>query len=136
MTAFLDSDILVYAALQPDWRSETARELLAAGGVISVQVLNEFANVARRKLRRPWPEMIRRALADLRLLCPPPLPLTAATHEAALAMAVRHGFSFYDALIVASALEAGCTTLLSEDMRDNLVIGERLTLRNPFRKKL
>ena len=90
MTAFLDSDILVYAALQPDWRSETARELLAAGGVISVQVLNEFANVARRKLRRPWPE-IRQALADIRLLCPPPLPLTAATHEAALAMAVRHG---------------------------------------------
>ena len=136
MTAFLDSDILVYAALQPDWRSETAREVLAAGGVISVQVLNEFANVAGRKLRRPWPEMIRQALADLRLLCPPPLPLTAATHEAALAMAVRHGFSFYDALIVALALEAGCTTLLSEDMRDNLVIGERLTPRNPFRGKL
>ncbi len=57
MTAFLDSNILVYAALQQDWRSETARELLAASGVISVQVLNEFANVARRKLRQPWPEV-------------------------------------------------------------------------------
>ncbi len=133
MTAFLDSNILVYAALQPDWRSETAREMMAAGGVISVQVLNEFANVAWRKLRRSWPE-IRQALADIRLLFPPPLPLTAATHEAALAMAARHGFSFYDALIVASALEAGCTTLLSEDMQDGLVVEGRLTLRNPFRQ--
>jgi len=133
VTAFLDSNILVYAALQPDWRSETAREMMAAGGVISVQVLNEFANVAWRKLRRSWPE-IRQALADIRLLFPPPLPLTAATHEAALAMAARHGFSFYDALIVASALEAGCTTLLSEDMQDGLVVEGRLTLRNPFRQ--
>ncbi len=42
--------------------------------------------------------------------------------------------TFHDALIVASALEAGCTILLSEDMEDNLVIGERLTLRDPFRR--
>ena len=132
-TVFLDSTVLIYAALQPDPRSKVAQDLLAQGGRISVQVLNEFANVARRKLRRPWPE-VARALADIRALCPAPLPLTVATHEAALVLAARYGFAFYDALIIASALEAGCPSLLSEDMQDGQVIEERLTIRNPFRQ--
>ncbi len=129
--AFLDTNLLVYAALQPDARSDRARALLAAGGVISVQVLNEFANVARRKLRRPWPE-VKQALADIRSLCPPPLPITLATHEAALGIADRFGYRFYDGLIIASALEARCATLLSEDMQDGQVVEGKLTIRNPF----
>jgi len=128
---FLDSNILIYAALQPDRRSDAARTLLSAGGVISVQVLNEFANVARRKFRRSWPE-ITSALSDIRALFPAPLPLTIATHEAAVTLAERFGFAFYDAVIVASALEAGCTTLMSEDTQDGLVVEARLTVRNPF----
>lgn len=129
---FLDSNILIYASLQPDPRSRIAKDLVAQGGTISVQVLNEFANVARRKMGRSWPE-VEQALADIRALCPAPLPLTATTHEAALALAARHGFAFYDALIVASALEAGCAMLLSEDMQDGQVVEGRLTIRNPFR---
>ena len=128
---FLDSNVLIYAALQPDDRSGIARALLAAGGMISVQVLNEFANVARRKFRRPWPE-IKVAVADIRVLFPNPIPLTVATHEAAITLATRYGFAFYDAVIVASALEAGCSTLISEDMQDGLVVEARLTVRNPF----
>ena len=135
--AFLDSNILIYATLDADGvsrdvRSDVARTLLERGGVISVQVLNEFANVARRKLRRAWPEIMR-SLSDIRALFPPPMPLTLETHVAAVALAGRHGFSFYDALIMASALEAGCTALLSEDMQDGLVVEGRLTVRNPFR---
>jgi predicted nucleic acid-binding protein len=130
---FLDTNILVYAALQPDPRSETARGLLAQRGTISVQVLNEFAHVANRKLRRSWPE-IARALAAIRVLCPPPLPVTAATHEAALAIAGRTGYAIYDALIIASALEAGCGILFSEDLQDGQLIDGRLTVRNPFGK--
>ena len=129
---FLDTNVLVYAALQPDPRSDAARALLRAGGVISVQVLNEFAHVARRKLRRSWPE-IQRALAAVRALCPAPRPITATTHEAALALAERTGYSFYDALILASALEASCDTLCSEDLQDGQVIDGRLAIRNPFR---
>ncbi len=129
---FLDTNVLVYAALQPDPRSDAARALLRAGGVISVQVLNEFANVARRKLRRPWPE-VRHALAAVRALCPAPQPLTVATHEAALALAERTGYAVYDALILASALEAGCDILCSEDLQDGQVINGHLTIRNPFR---
>lgn len=129
--AFFDTNVLVYAALQPDPRSDRARALLLRGGAVSVQVLNEFANVARRKLRKPWPE-VARALADLRVLCLPPQPITLATHEAALGLADRLGYGLYDSQIIASALEAGCATLYSEDMHDGHVIEGSLTIRNPF----
>jgi predicted nucleic acid-binding protein len=78
---FVDTNVLLYASLQPDARSEAARALLARRGTISVQVLNEFANVASRKLHRTWPEIVQ-ALAAIRVLCAPPWPLTVATHEA------------------------------------------------------
>ena len=128
---FLDTNVLLYATLQPDPRSEAARSLLAGRGTISVQVLNEFANVAARRLRRPWPE-IDRALRSIRTLCAPPLPLTVATHQAGIAIATRTGYRLYDALIVAAALEARCNILFSEDLHDGHVIEGRLTIRNPF----
>ncbi len=130
--AFLDTDLLVYAVLQPDARSDRARALLAEGGVVSVQILNEFADVARRKLRRPWPE-VKRALADIRALSRPPLPVTLAAHKAALGIADRLGYRFYDSLVIASALEGGCATLFSENMQDGQVVEGRLTIRDPFR---
>jgi predicted nucleic acid-binding protein len=130
--AFLDTNLLVYAALQPDERSDRARALLAEGATISVQVLNEFANVARHKLRKPWPE-VAEALASIRALCAPPLPITLATHESALGIAARLGYRLYDSLVVASALEAGCATLYSEDLHDGQVIDGKLTVRNPFK---
>ena len=123
--------MLIYATLRPDGRSEAARTLLAQGGVVSVQVLNEFANVARRKLRRSWPE-ITRSLASIRALCADPLPITIETHEAALVLAARTGYQLYDALIIASALEADCTMLFTADLHDGQIIEHRLTIRNPF----
>ncbi len=93
--------------------------------------MNEFANVARRKLKRPWPE-IATVLADMLAIFPKPAPLTRATHEAAIRLATRYGFALYDALIVASALEARCATLLTENMQDGLLVEMRLTIRNPF----
>lgn len=128
---FLDTNVLLYATLQPDPRSETARTLLARRGTISVQVLNEFANVAARKLHRPWPE-IGSALAAIRTLCAPPLPLTVAIHEAGIAIAARTGYQLYDALIIAAALEARSDTLFSENMHDGQMIEGRLIIRNPF----
>jgi len=129
--AFLDTNVLVYALGQQDDRTPAADALLAGGGVVSVQVLNELASVARRKLRMPWPEVVA-ALADIRILCPDPVATTVATHDAALTLAVRLGFNFYDALIVAAALEANCSILYSEDLQDGQVIEKRLTIRNPF----
>ena len=131
MTAFLDTNILVYSTLQDDARHVEAQRLLNAGGSISVQVLNEFANVAHRKLKKSWPE-IELALQLLKLAFPAPAPLTAATNELAVALADQHQFAFYDALIVASALEAKCAKLYSEDMHHGMTIRRTLQIINPF----
>jgi predicted nucleic acid-binding protein len=132
--AFFDTNVFVYAIIQDDPRSDHAEELVAQGGTVSVQVLSEFAAVARRKTKMPWVD-IRRALDGIKILCPDPLPLTLDTHQEALAIAERYGYKIYDALIVASALEARCTILYSEDMQDGQVIDHRLTIRNPFRSE-
>jgi predicted nucleic acid-binding protein len=129
--AFFDTNVFVYAIIQDDPRSNIAEELIAQGGTVSVQVLTEFAAVARRKTKMPWVE-IRRALDGIKALCPDPLPITLDTHKVALAIAERYDYRIYDALIVASALEARCTILYSEDMQDGQVIDHRLTIRNPF----
>lgn len=128
---FFDSNILIYTLASDDPRQTVATGLLAKGGTISVQVLNEFANATRRKLKLTWAE-VAEALTAIRQICAALVPLTVATHEAAIRLAARYGFAFYDALIVASALEAGCVTLLSEDMQDGLLVEARLTIRNPF----
>lgn len=112
-------------------RTAQAEALLAAGGVVSVQVLNELAAVARRKLGMSW-EAIAEALAAIRVLCPEPVRLTIDTHDAALRIASRYGVHIYDALVVAAALEAECTTLYSADLQTDQVIDGTLTIRNPF----
>jgi len=130
--AFFDSNVLIYAMVSGDPRRERAQQLVAQGGVISVQILNELVSVARRKMRMPWEDVIA-ALVAVRILFPPPVSMTIDTHEAALKIARQYGFGIYDALIVASALEARCAILYSEDMQDGQVIDRDLTIRNPFR---
>jgi predicted nucleic acid-binding protein len=128
--AFFDTNVILYAFRQDDKRSQVAETLLAAGGVLSVQVLNEFVAVARRKLDRSWEE-IRHALDILRVFCPEPVSLTVETHERAVQIAERYGYSIFDSLIVAAAINAGASTLYTEDMRDGQAI-DGLTIRNPF----
>lgn len=129
--AFLDSNVLVYA-FTSDSRAAVARSLLQQRPVISVQGLNEFANVARRKLGMGWPEL-REAIEALRTFCPTVVAIDLDTHIEALRLAERYGHSFYDSVMVASALKADCDTLWSEDMQDGMVIDGRLRIGNPFR---
>ena len=129
---FFDSNVLIYAMVSGDSRRERAQQLVEQGGTISVQVLNEFVSVARRKMRMPWEDVID-ALDAIRVLFPSPLPITLDTHEAALKIAQQYGFGIYDALIAAAALEAKCSTLYSEDLQDGQIIEKKLTIRNPFR---
>jgi len=130
--AFLDTSVLIYALAQSDPRTQEAEALLTTGGIVSVQVLNEFARVARTKMKMPW-SGVREALEVIQIFCPEPLPITLITHRAALTVAEKYRFGIFDALIVASALEANCAILYSEDMRDGQVIDGRMGLRNPFR---
>jgi predicted nucleic acid-binding protein len=127
--AFFDTNILIYAVSQ-DTRKQRAEHILRSGGVISAQVLNEFTHVTRRKLGCDW-AFIELAVMRFHDVFDEVVPLTAGTHGAALFLARDHSFAFYDALIAASAIEAGCDTLWSEDMQHGLVIGG-LTIRNPF----
>jgi predicted nucleic acid-binding protein len=129
--SFLDTNVLLYAFSADVAKAEKAEALLARGGVVGVQVLNEFASVARRKMNMAWSE-IEDVLSLIRRRCSV-RPLTLQIHEHALKLASRHGFSWYDALVVSAALEAGCRELLSEDLRDGLLVDGTLRIRNPFK---
>ena len=128
---FLDTNVLIYALAENDPRNARAEELLAAGGIISVQVLNEFTSVARKKLSMSWEE-IREAIEAFLVLCSEPLPITMETHEAAREIAEMHSYGIYDGLVLAAALDAGCSILYSEDLQDGQRVGGQLTIRNPF----
>ena len=127
---FFDSNVVIYAHSQSEAKSETAREFLASGGVVSVQVLNETANTLRRKFGLTWPH-IGRIIDSVVETCPDPRPLTMATNRAAVRISERYGFSFYDGLIVAAATEARCTVLYTEDLQHGQVI-DGLRIENPF----
>jgi predicted nucleic acid-binding protein len=130
--AFVDTNVLIYAAIRNDPRSERAEQLLAVERVISVQVLNEFVSVARRRYQMPW-NALKVALQWIRVLCPNPVPLTIETHNEAVRIAEQYGYKIYDSLILAAALGAGCSTVYSEDLQGGQVIERKLTIRNPFK---
>lgn len=128
---FFDTNILLYLLSADETKANRSEEELSAGGIVSVQVLNEFASVASRKLNMSIAE-IREALAGILAVCRI-VPISQQTHDLGLEVVERYGLSVYDAMIVAAALLAGCTTLLSEDMQNGQTIDETLEVRNPFR---
>lgn len=130
MRAFLDTNILVYA-FSADPKKDKAIELLAVGGVISVQSLAEFANVARRKLGHSIAEVaekIRQLMDAVSLEGEVTLPIL----DAGLQIAQRYKLSIHNSTLIAVALQSGCDEFLSEDLQHGLVIDGRLTVRNPF----
>jgi predicted nucleic acid-binding protein len=129
--SFIDTNILVYLASGDLAKADCAEQIAAAGGTISVQVLNELANVSRRKMGLSWPET-RTLISTVRALLSVE-PLTAEVHDLGLTIAERYGISIYDAMIAASALRADCNTLWSEDMHEGLVVENKLRIANPFR---
>jgi predicted nucleic acid-binding protein len=128
--AFFDTNILVYS-FENTSRGDCARDIMALGGIIGVQSLNELALTLRRKYRRSHAEM-KRDLSEIELLFEAPLPLTLAIHHDGLRIAERYQLQIYDSMLLAAALSADCTHFYSEDLSDSLVIDNRLTIRNPF----
>jgi len=129
--SFFDTNVLVYIASGDPVKADRAEAIISDGGVISVQVLNELTNVARRKMRMTWPDThallsIVRGLLTVQAI-------TIETHETGLAFAERYNLSTYDAMIAASALHADCDILWSEDMQDGMTLDDRLRIVNPFR---
>ncbi|MBU1316754.1 MAG: PIN domain-containing protein [Alphaproteobacteria bacterium] len=128
--SFIDTNILIYLASGDARKADAAEEAVRAGGYVSVQVLNEFANVARRKLGFSWTE-VHAFLASCRALLDV-VPLTTDVHDLGLRLAERYQLSVYDAMIAAAALESGCDRLLSEDLQDGMTI-EGLVIANPLK---
>lgn len=130
---FFDSNVLLYLASDDGAKANRAEVLLAEGGTISVQVLDEMSNVAIRKHGMSWSQ-VGTLLEPVRALCRIE-PLTEATHDLGAHLAMRYRFSVYDAMIVAAALLAGADMLYSEDLHDGLLVEDRLRIRNPFRAR-
>lgn len=128
--SFFDTNIVLYLALRETAKSPRVEELLETGGTISVQVLNECANVLRLKRRAPWRDVqdfVGALQGGLSVV-----PVTVSTHQTGLRLAERYGLSVYDSFIAAAAIEANCDTLWSEDMQHGLVVESRLRIANPF----
>ncbi len=129
---FIDSNVVLYLLSGDADKADRVESLLAAGAVVSVQVLNEVTSVCLRKLKMPWQE-IDALLMAVKAACEV-VPLTVASHERAIELAKRFQLSFYDANIVASAQISGSSVLLTEDMHTGLLV-DGLVLQNPFEGK-
>lgn len=126
---FIDSNVILYL-LDDGAKADRAEAVLAGGGVVSVQVLNEVLVNCVRKAGMSLEEA-GEFLAGIRRLCRV-VDLTVEVHDAGRAVAARYGLSVYDAMIVGAALVAGCDRVLSEDMQDGLVVEGVLRVVNPF----
>jgi predicted nucleic acid-binding protein len=130
---FFDTSVLLYLLSKDPEKADRVEALLAERGTISVQVLNEFAAVATRKLGMPLPE-VKEILDIVRALCDV-VPVTLETHDRALAIVERYGFSLYDSLLIAAALMAGSKRLYCEDLQHHQLIDRQLRIVNPFRTR-
>jgi predicted nucleic acid-binding protein len=128
---FLDSNVPLYLLSSDSRKADVAARLVADGGMASVQVLNKMAAVLLGKWRVEWP-IVRELLAAVRATCGIGVA-TLAVHERALDLAQRDGLGIHDSTIVATALEAGCPILFSEDLQHGRVFDRRLRIVDLFR---
>jgi predicted nucleic acid-binding protein len=128
--AFFDTSVLLYLLSNDATKADRVESLLSERGTIGVQVLNEFAAVAIRKLKMPLPE-VREVLDTIRAVCDV-VPVTIETHDRALAIVERYGFTLYDSLLIAAALMAGCKRLYCEELQHGQLIDRQLRVVNPF----
>ena len=127
---FLDTNVLIYA-VATDERGDIARALVADGGVIAAQSLNEFTDVSRRKLKKSWGE-IDDDIEALLTTCTVAETVSVGLHKDGRRIAQQYRLRIFDAMLVAIALETGCDSFVSEDLQDKMIFDGRLTVSNPF----
>ena len=130
--AFLDTNLFIYLYSDSDTskKEQVIKSINQYERFVSTQVLNEFCSVCIRKLRLPIAS-IRDALKEIKNTCNLIL-IDDATVEMALDFNEKYGYSYYDCLMLASALESGCQYLFSEDMADGQKIESSLIIKNIF----
>ena len=127
----IDTNVLVYVHDKTaDEKSSIAKELLVSEPYLSTQVLSEYLNVLRRLLKITKVDLLTKSTIWLDGCIIFAVSLN--TLKKAATLAEKYDFQLFDAIIVASALEAECTVLYSEDMQHNQVIEGKLTIVNPF----
>jgi predicted nucleic acid-binding protein len=129
-SAFFDTNVVLCLLSADMKKADRAEQLIAEGGKVSIQVLDEFAAVARGKLAMPWRDVLE-VLSSVRSLCAV-IPVTLETHERGIELARRMKLQVYDGMIVAAALLSGCRTLYTEDLQHGRIVDDRLTIKNPF----
>ena len=130
---FIDTNILIYAFTsdEPE-KQKTALEFLDnCQPVISTQVLKEFSNVMLKKGKIDS-EVIKEIISEIVEITEVVIEDPALVFNSFDVQKI-YGFSFYDSLIVATALNAQCQVLLSEDLQDSQIIDGCLRIVNPFR---
>ena len=127
--SFADTNILLYVVSKELDKVKRAQQVIDSGPFISVQVLNEFVSVSRRKFKLAWHEL-HEVLAPIRNRCRV-VDLKLEIHQRAMELAAESNINIYDGNIVAAAEYAGCRKLLSEDLNHGQRIGG-VTIRNPF----
>ena len=130
-TIALDTNILVYCHSddEPEKR-EISMNLFSMYPIISTQTLSEYVSVVKRKLKLPKIEIIDVCLQNIELCVLQPVSVT--TLKYARNLIDRYDFQLFDSIIVASALEANCHVLYSEDLHHGLVVENRMKIINPF----
>ncbi|OQW86844.1 MAG: hypothetical protein BWK78_09645 [Thiotrichaceae bacterium IS1] len=127
---FLDTNVLIYTVTGEERKKEIAINLLCTNAVISTQVVNECINVMSRKWKYDYSQ-IRLVTAQFTQECQV-MTLSLRTVSLAMNLAEKYRYTYFDSLILASALEANCESLYSEDLQHGQVIDQRLRIINPF----
>jgi predicted nucleic acid-binding protein len=127
----LDTNVLVYLGGNDAAKRKVAETLLSCDPIIPAQVVSEYINVTRRLRSGVTKRQLVAQTADLLRHCPI-APLTQSTLDLAEVLIEKYDFQIFDSIIVASALEAGCSTLYSEDMQHHQLIEGKLKIVNPF----
>jgi len=131
--AFIDTNILIYAYNEtyPDKRQKAQEAIDRYESILSTQVLNEFSNASLYSLKTPHKEIVNiiQEIIENHIV----IPINVTTIIKALLLQERYQYSYYDCIMLASALANGCKIILSEDMQHKQLIENSLTILNPFR---
>jgi len=132
--AFLDTNILIYFYSENDDRKRNVayQVLNEHDCVTSIQVLNESCNVWFNKFK--WSAAkIEKHLNNIEMVCDEVLIIQRETINKALALKDRYGYSYFDCLMLASALNDNCGIIFTEDMSNEHIIDDKLKIVNPFK---
>jgi predicted nucleic acid-binding protein len=127
----LDTNVLVYYhETKDEAKQRIAQGLMAKKPIVSAQVVSEYINVAKRKWKANKFELMKQCVETLEKCSI--YAVQVSTLKLAESLMRRYDFQIFDSIVVASALEADCNILFSEDMQHNLMVNGRLQIRNPF----